>query len=942
MPLTDVVQPVIRSLGGAAGVVVLVLGCWGCGDTSGSGVDLPSELQDHDQDGQIQRYDCDDTNAEVGEAQTYYSDADGDGLGDPRNTAEGCMAPEGFVGNADDEEPDCATNDTDPCGECGGSGGGTYYADSDGDGLGDPGVSVEVCSAPGGFVDNADDAEPGCATNNTDDCGVCGGPGMTTYYADQDGDGQGDAEISIESCAVPSDFVANGDDAEPGCATNDTDDCGVCAGGNAAKDCFDRCFGPAVVDACNICDGPGFVSFYADTDRDGLGDPNDVSLACEQPEGYVLNSDDFDPNCSTNNTDICGVCEGPGGTIYYADVDGDGLGDQRTPFEACGPTDGFVLNADDMEPDCATNDTDECGVCAGANGDQDCNGQCFGEAFADMCERCVGGETGLEAAESDLDEDGTPDLCDEDCLGHARFIVQWSGIPRWSRADGGVGSYSFQAILFENGDIVFQYDDFEEYDASATVGIQNTAGDNVIEFGFNSEFAVDLHAVTMTRERDDRFIADYSLPRYWLDIRQVGVQIEEFGDDDEELFELPFEFPFWNERHDQIFVSSNGFLFFGNPFDNMYSNQELPDANLPSIIAPLWDDFNPGAYGEVWVYSAAATCESDCNDVVGGFAYVEDTCGACITGLDPVVDDCNGDCGGTALIDGCGICAGGNTEVEPQQLDCTGLCGGEAYVDDCRACVGGTTGLEPSNPEDCPQGVDLSVSEDYLRETIYIDYINVNENDCLINERCVRGSGRRKLIRFGTLVINSGTEDLELGTPSTDGPFSEFWHYDECHGHYHFEAYASYELFDHGTMEIDNQGNPVVDDQGNPVVVREGCEEIPSKIECDEGLLDIGSKNGFCILDWAVWDQDLLPDGLDRCRGYNCGNQGITAGCQDTYEAVLQCQWIDVTDMPDGDYDVIVTTNPDGELPEISFDNNIATVRVRMQGDELTVFEDSE
>ncbi len=33
-------------------------------------------------------------------------------------------------------------------------------------------------------------------------------------------------------------------------------------------------------------------------------------------------------------------------------------------------------------------------------------------------------------------------------------------------------------------------------------------------------------------------------------------------------------------------------------------------------------------------------------------------------------------------------------------------------------------------------------------------------------------------------------------------------------------------------------------------------------------------------------------------RRYNCGNMGITAGCSDIYSSALDCQWIDVTDLP--------------------------------------------
>ena len=46
--------------------------------------------------------------------------------------------------------------------------------------------------------------------------------------------------------------------------------------------------------------------------------------------------------------------------------------------------------------------------------------------------------------------------------------------------------------------------------------------------------------------------------------------------------------------------------------------------------------------------------------------------------------DCNDIAGGTATIDDCGLCTGGNTGLEANYLkDCAGVCGGSALVDEC-------------------------------------------------------------------------------------------------------------------------------------------------------------------------------------------------------------------------------------------------------------------
>ena len=72
--------------------------------------------------------------------------------------------------------------------------------------------------------------------------------------------------------------------------------------------------------------------------------------------------------------------------------------------------------------------------------------------------------------------------------------------------------------------------------------------------------------------------------------------------------------------------------------------------------------------------------------------------------------DCNNDQNGTAFIDNCEICAGGNTNIEPNSTcvqDCNNDWGGDATLDNCNVCTGGNTGIEPNST--CPQpcGIDI-------------------------------------------------------------------------------------------------------------------------------------------------------------------------------------------------------------------------------------------
>jgi hypothetical protein len=60
---------------------------------------------------------------------------------------------------------------------------------------------------------------------------------------------------------------------------------------------------------------------------------------------------------------------------------------------------------------------------------------------------------------------------------------------------------------------------------------------------------------------------------------------------------------------------------------------------------------------------------------------------------------------------------------------------------------------------------------------------------------------------------------------------------------------------------------------------------------------------------------------------YRCGTgeQGISQNCGDYYGRYLDCQWIDVTDVPPGTYQLRQHVNPDRLSPESDYRNNIIT-----------------
>jgi len=168
--------------------------------------------------------------------------------------------------------------------------------------------------------------------------------------------------------------------------------------------------------------------------------------------------------------------------------------------------------------------------------------------------------------------------------------------------------------------------------------------------------------------------------------------------------------------------------------------------------------------------------------------------------------------------------------------------------------------------------------------------MQVNESDCYIEEGCLNGYGDRELVRFTTHILNIGDLDYYIGVPSQADNNQFEW--GDCHNHWHHQGYAKYDLF-----TIEGQ------------------------------VIPIGFKNGFCVM-----DLECSGGGTGQ---YGCGNMGISAGCGDIYGAGLSCQWIDVTEVQDGTYYLVVRANydfiPDAlGRSENSYENNHAAVCINL------------
>ena len=377
--------------------------------------------------------DCDgETDEEAADALEWFVDSDGDGFGDATDTVLSCTLPEGYgpeAGDCDDtnayiypgaREDDCADpidyncdgstgyEDADEDGfpacldcddgdaaqnpdaaevcneaddDCNGVvdedaiDAATWYLDADSDGYGAAAVTAVQCAQPDGYVDNADDCDDLHATSFPGGTEVCDErdndcDGTTdeddavdaaTWYYDFDGDGFGDAATTATACTAPEDYVAN------------------------ATDCLDRdsTISPAGTETCNEedddCDGEidedatDASTWYVDSDGDGYGSESYSLEACDQPSGFVDNTDDCNDGSELATPDGTETCDGldndcdgeideddaVDASTWYVDSDGDGAGDQDdTGVVSCDQPSGYVANNldcyddDDTSIDC--------------------------------------------------------------------------------------------------------------------------------------------------------------------------------------------------------------------------------------------------------------------------------------------------------------------------------------------------------------------------------------------------------------------------------------------------------------------------------------------------------------------------------------------------------------------------------------------------------------
>lgn len=170
---------------------------------------------------------------------------------------------------------------------------------------------------------------------------------------------------------------------------------------------------------------------------------------------------------------------------------------------------------------------------------------------------------------------------------------------------------------------------------------------------------------------------------------------------------------------------------------------------------------------------------------------------------------------------------------------------------------------------------DLVVDPARFVSSIEIVDRNFSEGNCAIEAGLVGGPGTRRLLRFDTILMNSGNGDLVAGNRTdANNRHAEQFQLAPCHSHYQIRGFSNYQLLNM------------------------------------ERTVDLAThKQGVSF-------GDSFKFGGGDSNNYNLDFQGITSGWAVWYYRKQTGQWIDITGVPEGDYIVRVTVNVDGTFDE--------------------------
>jgi hypothetical protein len=185
---------------------------------------------------------------------------------------------------------------------------------------------------------------------------------------------------------------------------------------------------------------------------------------------------------------------------------------------------------------------------------------------------------------------------------------------------------------------------------------------------------------------------------------------------------------------------------------------------------------------------------------------------------------------------------------------------------------------------------EISIAQDSTTGHILLKFAAVNTN---------LGLGRLELRAGG--VTSSGQQVFQR-IYSSDGSFVDIlagtMTYHPEHNHFHFNIFALYTL---------------------------------AAVGSGPGSGQTSEKTSFCVEDTTAIDLHL-PSAPQQPVYTTCNPdvQGLSVGWGDRYGPTLAGQSIDITNDPEGDYDLTIETDPSNQLKEISDSDNVSCLRLHI------------
>jgi hypothetical protein len=191
-----------------------------------------------------------------------------------------------------------------------------------------------------------------------------------------------------------------------------------------------------------------------------------------------------------------------------------------------------------------------------------------------------------------------------------------------------------------------------------------------------------------------------------------------------------------------------------------------------------------------------------------------------------------------------------------------------------RCCLSGLVGICASleASRECPEpDLTLAFPADFSPR---FEYASFNDGDCQL-QKCVSGPGPRRLLRFPLDVINRGAAPIILALRDAPGVRRV-----ECDDSLFLDDFLRYEIVD---ADLARRAS--------------GTGDVG--VACELGGMAASSSR------------------------FDCDMIGLEAHSYLSYSSGADCQWVDVTTLPPGEYTLRVSVNADWRLAEQDPGNNV-------------------